>query len=85
MSKRTVLGIQVTNRVEKVPDVQKILTDYGCNIRTRLGLHEVSKKACSPLGLLILDTFGDEADVLEMEKKLKKVKGLVVKKMIFED
>ena len=31
MSKRIVLGIQVTNRVEKVPDVQKILTDYGFN------------------------------------------------------
>ena len=67
----------------KVPDVQKILTDYGCNIRTILGLHEVSKKVCSQLELPILDTCGDEAEVLEMEKKLKKVKGLVVKKMIF--
>lgn len=43
MEKRIVLGVQVTNRVEKVLDVQKILTEYGCNIRTRLGLHEVSK------------------------------------------
>ena len=82
--RRIVLGIQVTNRVEKIPDVQKILTDYGCNIRTRLGLHEVNVKSCSPLGLLILDTYGDEADILEMEKKLKKVKGLIVKKMVFE-
>ena len=84
MTKRIVLGIQVTNRVEKVPDVQKILTEYGCNIKTRLGLHEVSKSVCSALGLLLLDTYGDEADILEMEKKLKKVKGLVVKKMTFE-
>jgi hypothetical protein len=84
MTKRIVLGIQVTNRVEKIPDVQKILTEYGCNIKTRLGLHEVSKSVCSALGLLLLDTYGDEADILEMEKKLKKVKGLVVKKMTFE-
>jgi len=84
MTKRIVLGIQVTNRVEKIPDVQKILTDYGCNIRTRLGLHEVSQKVCSQLGLLILDTCGEEAEILEMEKKLKKVKGLMVKKMTFE-
>jgi hypothetical protein len=84
MTKRIVLGIQVTNRVEKVPDVQKILTDYGCNIKTRLGLHEVSKSVCSTQGLLLLDTYGDEAEILEMEKKLKKVKGLVVKKMVFE-
>ena len=56
MTKRIVLGIQVTNRVEKIPDVQKILTEYGCNIKTRLGLHEVSKSVCSALGLLLLDT-----------------------------
>jgi hypothetical protein len=84
MTKRIVLGIQVTNRVEKIPDVQKILTEYGCNIKTRLGLHEVSKSVCSTRGLLLLDTYGDEAEIIEMEKKLKKVKGLVVKKMIFE-
>jgi hypothetical protein len=84
MSKRIVLGIQVTNRVEKIPEVQNILTEYGCNIKTRLGLHEVSKSVCSTLGLLLLDTYGDEAEILEMEKKLKRIKGLVVKKITFE-
>ena len=83
MSKRIVLGIMITNRLKEVPTIQKILTDHGCNIKTRLGLHEVSKKTSSPLGLLILDTCGDEADIMSMEKKLKKVKGLVVKKMVF--
>ncbi|MDM7987835.1 MAG: hypothetical protein QUS13_10905 [Smithella sp.] len=43
----------------------------------------MSKKTCSPLGLLILDTCGDDTDILTMEKKLKKIKGLVVKKMVF--
>ncbi|HQL00046.1 MAG TPA: hypothetical protein PK090_04685 [Smithellaceae bacterium] len=84
MTKRIVLGVQVTDRVKEIPEVQKVLTEYGCNIRTRLGLHEVSKKICSATGLLILDTFGDEADILLMEKKLKKVKGLIVRKMVFE-
>lgn len=84
MAGRIILGIQVTNRVENIPGVQNILTEYGCNIRTRLGLHEVSKKLCSSLGLLILDTFGEDIDIKTMEKKLKKIKGLVVKKMVFE-
>jgi hypothetical protein len=86
MGKKIVLiaGQIKQERVKKVPDVQKILTDYGCNIRTRLGLHEVSKSVCSTRGLLLLDTYGDEAEILEMEKKLKKIKGLVVKKMTFE-
>ncbi len=66
-----------TRKSKKVPDVQKILTDYGCNIKTRLGLHDVSKSVCSALGILLLDTYGDEAEILEMKKKLKKVTGLV--------
>lgn len=84
MSKRTVLGIQVTNRVENIPDVQKVLTQYGCNIRTRLGLHEVAESVCSAHGLLVLETYGEETSILEMEASLKKIKGLVVKKMDFE-
>jgi hypothetical protein len=84
MSKRIVLGIQINNRTVNVPDVQKILTEHGCNIRTRLGLHDVSETTCAPGGLLILDTFGEEAAILDMETKLQKVPGLVVKKMVFE-
>ena len=86
MGKKIILiaGQIKQERVKKVPDVQKILTDYGYNIKTRLGLHDVSKSVCSALGLLLLDTYSDEAKILEMEKKLKKVTGLVVKKMTFE-
>ncbi len=84
MAGRIILGVQVSNRVENILDVQKILTEYGCNIRTRLGLHEVTESHCSNVGLLILDTYGDEADILKMESKLRKLKGLTVKKMVFQ-
>jgi hypothetical protein len=84
MSKRIVLGIQITKRVESVPAVQAVLTEYGCNIRTRLGLHEVTESVCSTLGLLILDTFGEEKQIREMEMKLKGIKGIIVEKMVFE-
>jgi len=69
--------------VEKIPDVQTILTEYGCNIKTRLGLHEVTESHCSTVGLLILETYGDEADILQMESKLRNIKGLTVEKMVF--
>jgi hypothetical protein len=84
MAERIILGVQVTNRVENILDVQKILTEYGCNIKTRLGLHEVSESHCSTVGLLILETYGDEADILQMESKLRNIKGLTVKKMVFQ-
>ena len=83
MSKRVILGVQVTNRTEHVPKVQNVLTQYGCNIKTRLGLHEVSEKICSTVGLLIIETCGPEAQVSEMEQNLKKIPGVVVKKMVF--
>ncbi len=84
MAQRIILGVQVTNRVENVLDVQKILTEYGCNIKTRLGMHEVSESICSNVGLLLLETYGNEADIANMEAKLRGIKGLVVGKMIFE-
>ncbi len=84
MAERIILGVQVTNRVENILDVQKILTEHGCNIKTRLGLHEVTESHCSNVGLLILETYGDEADIRQMESKLKKLRGLTVKKMVFQ-
>ncbi len=84
MAERIILGVQVSNRLENIMDVQKILTEYGCNIKTRLGLHEVTESDCSTVGLLILETYGNEADIRKMESKLKKIKGLTVKKMVFQ-
>jgi hypothetical protein len=84
MEKRIVLGVQITKRVQNVPSVQTVLTEYGCNIKTRLGLHEVTESICSTVGLLILDTYGDEKQILELEAKLKEIKGVVVQKMVFE-
>jgi len=84
MAKRIVLGVQVTKRVQNVPLVQSILTEYGCNIKTRLGLHEVTDSSCSTIGLLIIETYGDEKLILEMEAKLKTVQGIVIQKMVFE-
>ncbi len=85
MSKRIILGIQITNRVERVPEVQRVLTEFGCLIKTRLGLHDVSDSSCSPTGLLIIETYGDEASVLEMEARLAAIPGVSVQKMVFEE
>lgn len=84
MSKSIILGVHVSNRVKEIPNVQSILTEYGCYIRTRLGLHQVSEGLCSPNGLLILEMTGDEPHILEMETKLKGLEGVTVEKMVFQ-
>ncbi|MDR2018316.1 MAG: hypothetical protein LBQ00_05530 [Syntrophobacterales bacterium] len=84
MAKRCVLGLLVTNRVENAQQIQKVLTDYGCNIKTRVGLHEATENLCSPTGLILLELFGDDKAYTEVEGKLKAIKGLQVQKMLFD-
>ncbi len=84
MSKRYVLGICVTNRVDNATELQKVLTECGCYIKTRLGLHEVSENLCAPGGLILLEIFGGDTAITEVETKLKAIKGLQVQKMEFE-
>ena len=50
--------------------MQSILTEYGCNIKVRLGLHEVSKEFCANDGLVILEVEGDTGIISEMMTKL---------------
>ena len=42
MAQRCVIGVLVTNRVENAAQIQKVLTECGCYIKTRIGLHEVT-------------------------------------------
>ena len=82
--KHIILGVHITDRIKHVSQVQKLLTDYGCNIKTRLGLHEVSTKFCSPNGLLILEMFGDEKKCSELADQLNALEGVEVKSIVFE-
>ncbi len=84
MAQKTVLGIMITNRIANAQQVQKLLTEFGCNIKTRLGLHEVNEDSCSTTGLIILELFGKENDSLELERQLRNIQGIQVQKMLFE-
>jgi aspartate ammonia-lyase len=56
-----ILGIHVTGREEHAAEAQKVLTEYGCNIKTRLGLHEVNENLCYPR---IMADYRTEKDLL---------------------
>ncbi len=77
----TIFGVHITKRVDNVPAVQAVLSKYGCNIRTRLGLHDADSTSCSPSGLLIVDAFGAETE--DFFKELKAIDGVVVQRMDF--
>ena len=82
--KHFILGVHIHDRMNKASDVQNILTEYGCHIKTRLGLHEVSETKCAATGILIMEMTGDETKIKECASKLDAIEGIDVKQMIFE-
>ena len=76
-----ILGILVERNHDVIKSVQKILTAYGCNIRTRLGVNEIFFS--EPAGLIILELKGDEKQRLLLEKDLKSLNKVHVRTMVF--
>lgn len=81
--KRLIYGVHLTNRMSDAPRVQQLFTDYGCYIKTRLGLHSVNDNFCDSKGLILLEMFGDEAKCHELGAELKQIEGVEVKEMEF--
>lgn len=81
---KTILGFVLHDRVKTASKVQELLTTYGCDINTRLGLHVAAPDSCSPQGLILLE-FTDNSDdkANEFEKELKKIADVDVQKMVF--
>jgi hypothetical protein len=76
-----ILGILVERNQDVIIAVQKLLTAYGCNIRTRLGVNELFFG--EPAGLIILELKGDETQRLLLEKDLKSLKKVHIRTMAF--
>ncbi len=83
-SKHYILGVHITNRADLAGEVQDVFTEYGCNIKTRVGFHDLSETYSSPTGVIVLDMFGEEAVCEEMARKLAAIEGVGIQKMIFE-
>jgi hypothetical protein len=78
-----ILGIYISDRMKESNQVQSILTKFGCSIKTRLGLHEVTDDYCATTGMIILELTGDVAEYRKLENELLKLDNIEVKKMIF--
>ena len=74
--KKTVLIILVGSRKDSAVNVQKVLTGWGCMIKTRLGIHDGVLDNCSDQGLLILELVGDQSQKDELVRKISLIKGV---------
>jgi len=84
LDKHVILGIHITDRLVHVSSVQTVLTEFGGNIKTRLGLHELDTDYSSPNGLLLLEFVGEDSQCDAIMDRLSKVEGVEVKKMVFD-
>jgi hypothetical protein len=81
---KIIMGIELEKRNDTAASVQDILTEFGCYIQTRIGLHQTATNACSEKGLIILE-LTDDADgkAAGLEESLKKIPGVRIQKMEF--
>jgi hypothetical protein len=83
MKDHRIVGIHITDRATNASEVQQILSKYGKNIRTRLGLHETSEESASPNGLIVIEAVGGNLEIDAMSDELRRLKGIQVQSMFF--
>jgi len=76
-----IVAILQENRVETATKVQEVLTEYGCYIRVRLGLHDAAVDECSTRGLILLQMCGENIPLAEFIKALEAIRDVKVKYM----
>lgn len=76
---RHVMLILVGSRNEAAEKVQKILTGWGCFVKTRLGIHDDVLDHCSQSGLIFLELQGDFDHMKEIEHKLNLIQSVDAK------
>ncbi len=74
--KVVVIGVQ--HRREEADKLQKLLTEHGCEVKARLGLHEAGS-VCSDEGLIILQLVPDEPKADSLVEELNKLDGIKAK------
>lgn len=79
----TIMGVRLDQRTQTAVDFQKVLTKFGCIIKTRLGLHDVSDHTCAPNGLILLEVI-DDTEAVKFEDELKTISGLEIQIMKFK-
>jgi hypothetical protein len=73
---KTLLIILLGKRKETAVQVQKVLTAWGCIIKTRLGIHDGVMENCTNEGLIILELYGTEEQKKELARKVEVLDGV---------
>lgn len=74
-----IIGLRVDHRHANALNLQKTLTEYGCNIKLRVGLHETGEDFCSDDGVIMLQACGEKGTIDRMMEAFNAVEGVSAK------
>lgn len=78
----TIIGILIENKGYTVRRVQEVLSEFCCEIRTRLGINSYDEGECSSRGVILIDVPNREkAD--EIRAELEIIQNVTVKEIDF--
>jgi hypothetical protein len=68
-----IIGISIDNRTNDSIKLQEILTQYGCLIRTRIGLHDMGEYKCLNYGIVLIEVVDKVNEIYDKLAKYWKV------------
>jgi hypothetical protein len=73
---KTILVALLHRRRETSAQFQSVLAEFGCIIKTRLGIHDGVLDRCTDEGLIILELVGETKQVKDLESRLDEIEGV---------
>jgi len=78
-----IMVIKVGRLGEDSIKVQSLLTEFGCSIKTRIGMHEAGDK-CGTDGLIVLNLTGDKGEMEKLDKALNELSSVKAKIVVMD-
>ena len=76
-----IIGIKLKDKNDNSLELQKILTEFNCEIKLRVGINN-SSFLCSSYGIILLQI--DSLDsAIKLENSLINISGIEIERMIF--
>lgn len=80
-----IVGLRVNHRHANAPKLQELLTQYGCSIRLRVGLHETNENFCADDGVILLQVCGEQENITAMVDAFNALEGVKAKMLDLND
>lgn len=79
MSCYYIIGLRLDNRTHNAIKLQEALTEHGCNIKVRLGLHDTGEDHCATDGVIVLQPCGEKETIEKMLADFNLIEGVTAK------